>query len=71
MNITARVRPYVKVLTRLGYEVEGLSVTGSSHYKIYTTVNGVKRFFIAPFSCSDRRGLKNFESQAKRLLKQT
>jgi hypothetical protein len=68
MNLQ-RVKPYTELISELGCEVTDISVTGSCHYKIAVTSQGKSRFFIAPFSGSDRRGLKNFRADVKRWMK--
>jgi hypothetical protein len=71
MIIPKRLRNYLDVIIELGCEVDDVCYTGSSHYKIQVTSSGNKRFFIVPFSASDHRALKNFNSDIKRWLRST
>jgi len=64
-----RIQPYLTVFTELGATIDRLERTGSTHYKIIATSNGKTRFFVAPFSASDNRALKNFRADVKRWVK--
>lgn len=66
-----RLRNYLDILDKSGCKVEDVYPTGNNHYKIQVTSRGNKRFFIVPFSASDHRALKNFNSDIKRWLRST
>jgi hypothetical protein len=66
MTMRKRLRPYLASLEELGLTVEEISHTGSNHYKITVIREGNRHFFIASYSASDRRGLLNFKSDARR-----
>jgi hypothetical protein len=66
-----RLRNYLDIIYKSGCEIEDVSPTGNNHYKIRVTSCGNKRFFIVPFSPSDHRALKNFNSDIKRWVRST
>lgn len=65
-----RVRKYMQVFDDLGVEVVDTCMTGSCHYKFNVTCCGKCKFFIAPFSPSDHRGIMNFRAMVKRWQRQ-
>ena len=69
MNIVKRLRPYLDVFEELGAKVDRLERTGSTHYKIIVTSHGKTRFFVAPFSSSDNRSIKNFRADVRRWVR--
>jgi hypothetical protein len=61
-----RLKPYLKVFEDLDIQILEIGSTGSCHHKVIAESNGHKRFFIVPFSSSDRRGLLNFKSDVRK-----
>lgn len=68
--MSKRLRPYLDYLAELGCEVVDHHSTGSCHYKITVTSEGKRRFFIAPYSASDRRSFENWKSDVRKWLRQ-
>jgi len=65
-----RLRRYVEYLSEHDIELLDASMTGSCHYKLSVTSRGSRRFFIAPFSPSDRRGFENWKSDVRKWLRE-
>lgn len=64
--IRARSAPYEAVFDELGVLVENAAMTAKNHMRFLVELNGVKRIFIAPGSCSDHRGLTQFRGDVRR-----
>lgn len=56
-----------RILDRIGATNRQISVSNGGHLKIALTHNGHKRFIITSATPSDRRGLRNFEGNARRI----
>lgn len=69
MKVNRRAQKYVDFLLGEGIEILDVSTTGGSHYKIHVRAKGQERFFIAPYSPSDRRAFLNWKSDARRWLR--
>lgn len=65
-SVRRRIKPYLDVFNEFGCQLMDIESTGSCHHKIYVAKGPDQRFFIAPFSGSDHRGLKNFRSDVRK-----
>lgn len=65
-----RLRDHRHFLASSGIEVLDASVTGSCHYKIKVRYRDKERFFIAPYSPSDRRNFENWKADVRRWARQ-
>ena len=63
---TKRMKEFHRIFDDLGLPVLGTEMTRSGHYKITTECEGDRRFFVAPYSPSDHRAVKNFDAEVKR-----
>jgi len=70
MSYQKRLRPFLEYLESLGLEVLEITTSGSSHYKITVTLGGNRRFFMAPYSPSDRRAFENWKSNIRKWIKE-
>lgn len=63
-----RLKPYLEILDELNVELIDVSHTGSCHYKLHVAAGERKRFFIVPYSTSDRRSILNWKSNVRQWL---
>lgn len=65
-----RLQRYTDYLESLGLRVGEITTAGSGHYKITVTHRGNRRFFMAPYSTSDRRSFENWKSDVRKWMKE-
>lgn len=64
-----RLQPYLDVFDELRVNVDEISFTGGCHLKFHVSTQKARRFFIAPVSGSDNKGVLNFRQDVRRWLR--